>query len=170
MDMTSRRTIGLSVFHRMHAGSHLIALYRARNLRKTFPRISDSKQIIIHSDRDTQYSSKAFRDALARYGILQIISGVGNNYNNAPMESHWARLKTLLAFTITFCYPDEVARKIYGYLRAHYNSKRRHSGIGNVTPVEIEGRYFRSILSSSRNQEKGEDQFPFRDLGRHCAC
>lgn len=148
MDMASRRIIGLNVFHRMHTGSLMIALHRACKLRKTFPRIPDSKPIIFHSDRGTQYNSQAFRDALARHGIVQSMSGVGNCYDNAPMESLWARMKTELAFYMPFRDPDDAARHVYRYFHVYYNRKRRHSGIGNISPVEFEGRYIRSIRHS----------------------
>ena len=107
-----------------------------------------SKPIIFHSDRGTQYNSQAFRDALTRHGIVQSMSGVGNCYDNAPMESLWARMKTELAFCMPFRDPDDAARHVYRYFHVYYNRKRRHSGIGNISPVEFEGRYFRSIRHS----------------------
>lgn len=149
MDLASRRVIGLNVYHRMHTGSLMIALHRACKLRKTFPRLPDAQRIIFHSDRGTQYNSDTFRKALDRLDILQSMSGVGNCYDNAPMESFWARMKSELASTMPFRDPDEAAQQIYKYVHVYYNRKRRHSGIGNISPVEFEGRYIRSIRHSS---------------------
>lgn len=149
MDLASRRVIGLNVHHRMHTGSLMIALHRACKTRRTFPARDGQRQIIFHSDRGSQYNSESFRKALERHDILQSMSGVGNCYDNAPMESLWARMKTELAPYMPFRDQDDAVHKIYQYIHVFYNRKRRHSGIGNISPVEFEGRYIRSLRHSN---------------------
>lgn len=149
MDMASRRVIGMNVHHRMHTGSLIIALHRACKTRRTFPKPEGQRKIIFHSYRGSPYNSETFRKALLRHDIVQSVRGVGNCYDNAPMESLWARMKTELAIYMPFRDPDEAIHRINQYIHEFYNRKRRHSGIGNILPVEFEGRYIRSIRHSS---------------------
>jgi transposase InsO family protein len=54
------------------------------------------QHLIFHSDRGSQYNAETCRRQLAISDIEQIMGGVGNRYDNAPMESFWARMKTEL--------------------------------------------------------------------------
>lgn len=106
MDMASRRVIGMNVHHRMHTGSLIIALHRACKTRRTFPKPEGQRKIIFHSYRGSPYNSETFRKALLRHDIVQSVRGVGNCYENAPMESLWARMKTELAIYMPFRDPE----------------------------------------------------------------
>ncbi len=50
-------------------------------------------QLILHSDRGTQYTSDDFRDQLVKHGIQCSMSGRGNCYDNAVVESFFGLLK-----------------------------------------------------------------------------
>ncbi len=67
------------------------ALLMALQQRKTVP-----AQLIHHSDRGSQYTSDDYQTLLAKHQILASMSGTGNCYDNAPMESFFAVLKTEL--------------------------------------------------------------------------
>ena len=53
----------------------------------------DLKNVILHSDRGSQYTSEAFRNLLKKYEIAQSLSGTGRCCDNARMESFFATLK-----------------------------------------------------------------------------
>ncbi len=148
MDLASRRILGINVHHRMHVGSLMIAFHRACQVRKNFPGPADADGTIFHSDRGSQYNADAFRAALRKGGFRQSMSGVGNCYDNAPMESFWARMKTELRDRMPFPDPEEALRTVYRYIHLFYNNTRRHSGIGGISPAEFEGRYLRSLCHS----------------------
>lgn len=150
MDLASRRILGVNVHNRMHTGSLMIAFHRACSVRKNFPKPADvDSGTIFHSDRGSQYNADGFRAALRRGGFRQSMSGVGNCYDNAPMESFWARMKTELRHRMPFRDVEDALRTVYRYIHLFYNNTRRHSGIGGISPAEFEGRYLRSICHST---------------------
>lgn len=149
MDLASRRIIGLNVHHRMHVGSLMIALHRACKVRRTFPQDAMEKATIFHSDRGAQFNADVFRHALKKHGLQQSMSGVGNCYDNAPIESFWSRMKADLAPHMPFRDPEDARLRVNRYVHLFYNKVRRHSSIGNISPIEFEGRYIKSLRHSS---------------------
>lgn len=141
MDLASRRILGINVHYRMHTGSLMIAFHRACKLRGTS---KDKQETIFHSGRGSQYNAEPFRQLLRSRGFRQSMSGVGNCYDNAPMESFWARMKTELAHLLPFADPDEAMQAVYHYVHLFYNNSRRHSGIGNISPNQFESQYLHS--------------------------
>ncbi len=66
------------------------------------------------------------------------MSGAGNCYDNAPMESFFATLKTELIHRHTFRTRAEAQAAIFDYIEGFYNSHRRHSALGYRSPMEFE--------------------------------
>ena len=60
----------------------------------------------------------------------------GNCLDNAPMESFFGTLKTELVHRATFPTREAARRAIFEYVEAFYNRRRRHSGIGFLTPAQ----------------------------------
>ena len=79
-----------------------------------------------------QYASGPYRATLARHGIVQSMSRKGDCLDNAPMESFFGSLKSELVHRTSF--PTRQA--IFEYLEAFYNRRRRHSGLGFLTPAQ----------------------------------
>lgn len=81
---------------------------------------------ILHSDRGSQYTSEAFREALSKAGVLQSLSGVNHCYDNSRMESFFATLKKELLYRIpTYKMKrDTVKTIIFRYVFAYYNRMR----------------------------------------------
>jgi transposase InsO family protein len=92
--------------------------------------------LIHHTDRGGQYAGAQYRKMLARAAISQSMSRADNCYDNAFMESCFGTLKTELEMEP---YPNErTARKeIPDYIR-YYNTRRRHSALGYLTPEAYE--------------------------------
>ncbi len=66
------------------------------------------------------------------------MSGVGDCYDNAAMESFWGTLKTELVYHRKYRTREEARQSIFKYIECWYNRKRRHSAIGYKSPEEFE--------------------------------
>ena len=80
----------------------------------------------LHSDGDSQFTSAAFRTALAQYGAVQSMSGTGRCYDNARMESFFATLKKEKLYRIrTERMPmTQVKSIVFRYIMTYYNRQR----------------------------------------------
>lgn len=87
MDLFSRRIVGWQL--ETHMREELIVKALKKGIRTRRP----PKQMLIHSDRGGQYEGKAFRRLLAGKHFRQSMSGAGNPYDNAFMESCFGRFK-----------------------------------------------------------------------------
>ncbi|MCP4481729.1 MAG: IS3 family transposase [bacterium] len=95
-------------------------------------------EIILHSDQGKQYASYSYRDLCKEYGFIQSMSGRGNCYDNAMMESFFHTLKTEKVYWQNYETRAEAKTSIFKYIEINYNRMRLHSGIGYKTPVEFE--------------------------------
>lgn len=94
--------------------------------------------LIAHSDRGGQYASKAFRLLLAKYKCRQSMSRADDPYDNAFAESYWSRLKAELIEDGAFLSIEDARLEIGEYIDNYYNTIRRHSALGYVSPIQFE--------------------------------
>jgi putative transposase len=66
------------------------------------------------------------------------MSGAGNCYDNAPMESFFSLLKTELVHHQRYATRQQAKTSIFDYIEVFYNRQRLHSGIGYLTPLAAE--------------------------------
>ena len=90
-----------------------------------------------HSDQGSQYTSYAFLKLLAQHDIQVSMSGAGNCYDNAMMESFFATLKTECV-TASFQTRQQARQMIFEYIEVWYNRHRRHSALGYLSPEQYE--------------------------------
>jgi putative transposase len=90
MDLYSRRILGRDLSESLCKESVIKAFAIAAK------RYEITTDAVFHSDRGVQFASHEFREALSRYGFKQSMSGTGNCYDNAPMESFFHTLKNEL--------------------------------------------------------------------------
>jgi len=130
MDRCSRRIVGWDLQEHMRESLVLAALRAAIALRQPRP------GLIHHTDRGGQYAGAQYRKMLARAGMAQSMSRAADCYDNAFMESCFGTIKTELEME---AYPNaHAARKeIPDYIR-YYNTRRRHSALGYLTPEAYE--------------------------------
>jgi putative transposase len=83
-----------------------------------------------------QYASEPYQAILARHGLRGSMSRRGNCLDNAPMESFFGSLKNELVHRVTFPTREAARRAIFEYIELFYNLRRRHSGLGFLTPVQ----------------------------------
>jgi len=93
---------------------------------------------IMHSDHGTQFTSWSFGENVRRWGLLASFGTVGDCYDNAAMESFWARLQVELLNTRRWATTLELAAAMADYIDNFYNVERRHSYLGNISPAEFE--------------------------------
>ena len=98
------------------------------------------KNLLIHSDRGSQYASETYRKQLTSYGMIQSMSRKANCWDNAPMESFFDSLKTELISKKVFETIDEAKSSIFEWIEIFYNKKRLHSALGYVSPACFEQR------------------------------
>ena len=74
------------------------------------------KGLIIHTDRGSQYTSKRYQNEVREIGALSSMSGAGNPYDNALMESFYKTLKTELLINGSFETEEEAKNAIFEYI------------------------------------------------------
>lgn len=91
--------------------------------------------LIHHSDRGSQYCAHEYRKLLERFGMQASMSGRGNCYDNAPIESFWGSLKNELIHHRRYATRSEAEASIREYIEIFYNRQRRHSRLGYIAPA-----------------------------------
>lgn len=135
MDLYSRKIIGFHMGTRLKKELVLTALDRA--VRHQPPQ----EGLIHHSDRGSQYASKDYTVELKKAGIQISMSGKGNCYDNACIESFHSILKKELIYQTTYNTRAQAMKEIFEYITCFYNPKRIHSTNGYLTPLEYEKAY-----------------------------
>ena len=131
-DLFSRMVVGWSMAESMD--SRLVVDALEMGLARRRP----DAGLVAHSDRGSQYASDHYQRVLASEGIVCSMSGVGQCWDNAPVESFFGRLKCELAPDGMFATRDQARAAIFEYLELFYNRVRRHSSLGFVSPAEFE--------------------------------
>jgi transposase InsO family protein len=134
LDLCARKVVGWSMADHMEATLIRAALEMA--LLGRHPR----KGLLHHSDRGVQYASDDYQHLLASRGITCSMSGKGNCYDNAVMESFWGTLKTELIHHQRYATHAQARQSIFEYIEVFYNRKRLHSSLGYVSPEAFEAR------------------------------
>src|ERR1700712_2626380 len=134
IDLFARRVVGWAVSERLHTDLALTALRRALALRRPAP------GLIHHADRGSQYCSAAYQAELRAHGFQISMSGRGNCFDNAMVETFFKTLKSELVWRTVFQTGAEATRAIGGYIDGFYNPVRRHSALGFLSPMQFERR------------------------------
>lgn len=94
--------------------------------------------LLIHSDRGSQYTSHAYREALQKKGIQQSMNSAGGRcHDNAKCESMWARFKEekIYLMNTTSYTVEELKGIVFRYFMSYWNHRRICSAIGGVPPI-----------------------------------
>ena len=91
-----------------------------------------------HSDRGSQYASSDYQALLAAHGVVCSMSRRGNCWDNAVAESFFSTLKIELVHDADWATHVEAYSAVAEYLEIFYNTQRRHSVLGYVSPVAFE--------------------------------
>jgi len=135
LDLFSRRIVGWSMQPTMTAQLVLDALLMA------LWRRGKPTELLHHSDQGSQYTSEDFQRLLADQGITCSMSRKGDVWDNAAMESFFSSLKLERARRRRYRSRDEARADLFDYIERFYNPRRRHSRLGNISPMEFELRF-----------------------------
>jgi putative transposase len=141
IDLRSRRVVGWSMSQSMEQTLVLDALRMALSRRQP------GRGVLHHSDRGSQYAAEAFQQLLHDHGMTCSMSRKGDCWDNAVVESFNATIKTELINRTKWRTREDVRAAIYKYIETWYNSKRLHSTLGYLSPVEFEERDVREAAA-----------------------
>jgi transposase InsO family protein len=106
------------------------------------------KGLLHHSDRGSQYCSNDYRTLLRQFGFEASMSGCGNCFDNAPMESFWGTLKQELIHHRRYRTRLEAIYDITEYIEIFYNRQRRQARLGFLSPAAYEQKYYAGLLAA----------------------
>jgi putative transposase len=85
-----------------------------------------------------QYTSWTFSQRIRSAGMAHSLGSVGDAFDNAVVESFWARMQTELLDTRTWRTRTELSTEIFDWIEVFYNRTRRHSSLGMISPTAYE--------------------------------
>ena len=133
LDVVSRRVVGWSIADHLRTELVVDALDMARWRRRP-----PAGQTVLHSDRGTQDTSWAFGHRLREAGLLGSMGRVGTAWDNALVESFFGSMQLELLDRQSWRTRTELANAIFEWIEAWCNPRRRHTAIGDLSPIEFE--------------------------------
>ncbi|WJV52519.1 IS3 family transposase [Prodigiosinella aquatilis] len=141
VDLFSRKVIGWSMQSRMTKDIVLNALLMA------VWRRNPQRQVLVHSDQCSQYTSHEWQSFLKSHGLEGSMSRRGNCHDNAVAESFFQLLKRERIKKKIYGTREEARSDIFDYIEMFYNSKRRHGSSDQMSPTEYENQYYQRLGS-----------------------
>jgi putative transposase len=141
MDLFSRKIVGWQVDSHMKDELIISALSKALTHRQPAP------GLIAHSDRGGQYVSDELRALLNDHHVRQSMSRADDPYDNAFAESFWSRFKAEVLEGGAFLDLEDARTEIFDYIELYHNRIRRHSSLGNKSPLTFENEYYCKLAS-----------------------
>jgi putative transposase len=135
IDLHSRAVVGWAIAEHMRTELVTAALNMALAHR------DPPKDVIFHSDRGTQYTSTIFAEYCTQNGIRRSLGRTGICYDNAVSESFFATYKKELIHTRPWPTITHLTKETFDWIETYYNTQRRHSTLGYLTPREYEPGY-----------------------------
>jgi putative transposase len=133
LDTYSRKIVGWSMANNLRTELVLDALNMAIYTRRPSP------GLIHHSDRGSQYTSVEFGSRLKAAGLLPSMGSVANAYDNSMAESFVSTLKREVVHRNSWPNRQTARTAIFEYIEGFYNTRRRHSALGHLSPSDYEG-------------------------------
>ena len=134
LDLHSRRVVGWAVSDRMKKDLAIHALDMAVRLR------NPPEGCIFHSDRGSQYCAYDYQKKLQAHGLRPSMSGKGNCYDNASVETFFKTIKAELIWRQSWPTRRQAETAIFQYINGFYNARRRHSYLGGISPLAFEAK------------------------------
>jgi putative transposase len=131
LDVWSRRIVGWAVADTLHTQVVLDALNMAIWRRRP-------TEVIHHSDKGCQYTSIGFGQRCAEAGVRPSTGTAGDCFDNAMAESFFASLECELLDRTRFRTRHEAALAVIDYIEGFYNTRRRHSALDYLSPIDYE--------------------------------
>jgi putative transposase len=135
IDGYSRKVVGWSIADHMREDMVVDALKMAIKNRRP-----KQGEVVMHTDRGSQYTGAKFRDACLGNGVIPSVGKTGICFDNAAAESFNATLKKELIHLHVWTSLKQVASSIFEYVESYYNRKRIQRELGYMSPYEYESR------------------------------
>ncbi len=132
LDLHSRKIVGWAMAPGMPAALVCAALQMAIVQR------NPKSDLLVHSDRGTQYASSLHQALLIQHGLLGSMSRKGNCWDNAVMERFFLNLKMERVWQKDYANHAEAITDVADYIVNFYNAVRLHSTLGNLSPIAFE--------------------------------
>ena len=132
IDLADRSVVGWALSNNMTDSATSIAAFKNALANRPI-----EPGLIFHSDRGSQYASDAFRKLLDDNNCLQSMSRKGNCYDNAVAESFFKTIKVEELYNHHFETIEQVWSAVFDYIDGWYNTKRIHSTLGGIAPLEM---------------------------------
>ena len=132
IDLASRRVVGWAVADHLRTDLIADALTDAVNRRRPAP------GVVFHSDRGCQYTSTQYANLARDLGVVLSVGRRGQCWDNAVAESFFATLKTELIHRRSWPTRKATTSAIFDYIEGWYNTRRRHSTLGYLSPAAYE--------------------------------
>jgi len=130
-DLFNREIVGWAMSSRLTAATTTIPAFI-----QVCSRQMPESGLIFHSDRGVQYACDSFRELLSKNKMVQSMSAKGNCYDNAVTESFFHTRKTELTHHEKYESRAQVRQSIFEYIELFFNRERKHSTLGDKTPIE----------------------------------
>ncbi len=135
LDVFSRRVVGWAM------ASHLRTELVVAALDMAVARRRPDAGLIHHSDHGSQYTSLTFGQRLHDAGLIASRGSRGDCYDNALMESFFATLECELLAGRDFPTHGAARAALFDFIEGFYNTQRRHSALGYLSPMAHERRW-----------------------------
>jgi len=132
IDIYSRKVVGWSMNTRMKEQLVIDAFLQA--IGKEHP----ENGLVVHTDHGAQFTGADFIRTLKEHSAIHSESRKGNPYDNALMESFYRTIKRELIQDSGFQDPEQARLEIFKYIETYYNTKRMHSALGYLSPLQYE--------------------------------
>jgi len=140
-DLFTKEIVGYAVGERLSRNLVSESLFRAITAKRP------SKGLLHHSDRGSQYCSAEYRQLLTSEGLQVSMSGSGNCFDNAPMESFWGTIKQELIYHRHYRSRQEAKAEITEYIEVFYNRQRIQAKLGYVSPAVYAQKYYAGLVA-----------------------
>lgn len=139
MDLFTRKIVGWQVDDNMEATLVIKAMKRLIYNR------SPEANLIVHTDGGRQYLADDFKNLIAPHHFRQSMSRKDNHYDNAFAESLFSRFKAEVLDEGIFTGLENARKRCFEYIEAYYNTVRKHSSLGYLSPSQFEDKYWRDF-------------------------
>jgi putative transposase len=141
-DLFTKEIVGYAMGERMTQNLVSDSLMRAIEAKRP------AMGLMHHSDRGSQYCAIEYRKLLDHFRLKVSMSGKGNCYDNAPMESFWGMLKQELVYHHHFRTRTEARQAITEYIEVFYNRQRIQKKLGFLSPLAYTQQYYSGLLAA----------------------
>ena len=141
-DLFTSEIVGYAMGERLSKNLVSQSLLRAITARRP------GKGLLHHSDRGSQYCSHEYQSLLRQFGLEASMSGAGNCFDNAPMESFWGIIKQELIHHRHYRSRQEAIEDITEYIEIFYNRQRLQTRLGYMSPAGFAQKYYARLLAA----------------------